>query len=636
MFTASLFPTRRHANARSRSLSRRSRNRRGPLRSRPLGLGQWERLGLGLGNHEQLEQRALMAADLGITISDAQVWYMPGGQAAYTVEVTNLGDATATDAVVSTALASQITQRTWTAAYSGGGTGPTVGAGNLATKVTLPAGAKATFTIQSTISPTATGSLVSTASVSLAGESVTGNNSASDTDQRVPRAVVVTDSGSADSTSLVRLVDPATGTVIAQAFAYEPDFKTGVRAVLADLDGSGKPHVVCVPNYGRDAEIVVFRQEISGSGAVTLVRDDRYSIQPFGPGYDRGLNIAAGDFDGDGLQDIAVAKAFGAGEVKIYRSTPAAAGGPLSLYRSFVPFPGGTGGASIAAADFGTFSGRSIVDAVRRDGKAELVVSAGVGSAPVVRIYNVAPAVPVVVDSIRPFAPGFLGGASVSVGSVNADSIPDVIVAQGRGGSSLVEVYDGRVAATANARLARFAAFANLPSKAAPVFATGVDANGDGRVDSIRTVQGGVGTAALRSYSTAGVLQSSTAALTGALDLAAPTVADATSFVTTSTGLKYKELVRGTGVSPTRDTDKVTVDYEGFLLDGTRFDGNNGTQFTLNGVIKGWTEGLKTMKVGGVTQFIIPANLAYGDAGSPPKIPGNATLVFYVKLNAVN
>jgi hypothetical protein len=244
--------------------------------------------------------------------------------------------------------------------------------------------------------------------------------------------------------------------------------------------------------------------------------------------------------------------------------------------------------------------------------------------------------VPGVVDSIRPFAPGFLGGASVSVGSVNADSIPDVIVAQGRGGSSLVEVYDGRVAATANARLARFAAFANLPSKAAPVFATGVDANGDGRVDSIRTVQGGVGTAALRSYSTAGVLQSSTAALTGALDLAAPTVADATSFVTTSTGLKYKELVRGTGVSPTRDTDKVTVDYEGFLLDGTRFDGNNGTQFTLNGVIKGWTEGLKTMKVGGVTQFIIPANLAYGDAGSPPKIPGNATLVFYVKLNAVN
>jgi uncharacterized repeat protein (TIGR01451 family) len=632
MSTSSLFPPRRPVGARDRSL----KNRRGVLRRRTPGLGRWEQLGLGLGTVEHLEQRALMAADLGITISDAQVWYMPGGQMAYTVEVTNLGDATATDAVVSTALASQITQRTWTAAYSGGGTGQTVGAGNLSTKVTLPVGAKATFTIQSTISPTATGPLVSTASVSLAGEAETGNNSASDTDQRAPRTVVVTDSASAGSTSLVRLVDPATGSVVAQAFAYEPDFKTGVRAVLADLDGSGKPHVVCVPNYGRVAEVVVFRQEISESGVVTLVRDPRYSIQPFGPGYERGLNLAAGDFDGDGFDDLAFAKAFGSGEVKIYRSTPTAADGPLSLYRSFTPFPAGTGGASIAAADFGTFSGRTVIDAVRRDGKAELVVSGGAGMAPIVRVYNVTPAVPVVVDSFRPFASGFLGGATVSVGSVNADSIPDVIVAQGRGGSSLVEVYDGRVATTANARLARFAAFANLPTKAAPVFATGVDTNGDGRVDSIRAVQGGVGTAALRSYSTAGVLQGSTASLAGALELAAPTVADATSFVTTSTGLKYKELVQGTGVGPTRDTDRVTVDYEGYLLDGTRFDGNNGTQFTLSGVIKGWTEGLKTMKVGGVTQFIIPANLAYGDAGSPPNIPGGATLVFYVKLNAVN
>jgi len=632
MSTSSLFPVRRSSDSRPRF----KRSRRGTLRGRTGGLGRWERLGLGMGDVEQLERRALLAADLGITISDAQVWYMPGTQTAYIVEVTNLGDATATDAVVSTALASQITQRTWTAAYSGGGSGQTVGAGDLATKVTLPAGAKATFTIQSTIAPSATGPLVSTASVSLAGEAVTGNNSASDSDQRVPRTVVVTDSASAGSSSSVRLVDPATGAVVAQAFAYEPDFKTGVRAVLADLDGGGKPYVVCVPNYGRVAELVVFRQEISDAGTVTLVRDPRYSLQPFGPGYDRGLNVAVGDFDGDGLQDIAVAKAFGAGDVKVYRSTPTAAGGPLSLHRSFTPFPGASGGASIAAADFGTFSGRTVVDAVRRDGKAELVVSGGVGMAPIVRVYNVDAAVPVVVDVFRPFAAGFRGGASVSVGSVNADSIPDVIVAQGRGGNSLVEVYDGRVAATANARLARFAAFANLPTKAAPVFATGVDANGDGRVDSIRTVQGGVGTAALRSYSTAGVLQGATAALTGALDLSALPVADDTSFVTTSTGLKFKELVRGTGVSPTNDTDRVTVDYEGFLLDGTRFDGNNGTQFTLNGVIKGWTEGLKTMKVGGITQFIIPANLAYGDAGSPPRIPGGATLVFYVKLNAVN
>jgi uncharacterized repeat protein (TIGR01451 family) len=145
------------------------------------GLTAWESLGHGVTGLEQLEARAMMAADLGIAISDAHVWYMPGTQTTYTVEVTNLGDATATNATVTTALASQITQATWTAAYSSGSSGPVIGAGNLNTPITLPAGVKATFTVVSTIGPTATGNLVSTASVALAGEANTANNSASDT-----------------------------------------------------------------------------------------------------------------------------------------------------------------------------------------------------------------------------------------------------------------------------------------------------------------------------------------------------------------------------------------------------------------------------------------------------------------------
>ena len=647
----SLFPSRSSATGLKRSV----RKRRGTLRSRRHGLGAWERLGLGFGDIEQLEQRSLMAADLVLSFNDNiaanvdRTFYSPASRVIYTLTVDNKGDATATDAEVTTSLASAITQKTWTAAYTGGAIGASTGTGDLNTKITLAANGKAVFTIVANVGVSATGNLVSTAQVAAAsGEANTADNSATDTDQFVPKSIAVADDAGWSSTSLVRLVNPATGAMVAQAFAFEPDFKTGVRTAVGDLDGDGKVEMVAVPNYGRVAELVVFRQNVASDGTVTLVKDARYNLQPFGPQYDRGLNLVVADFTGDGLNDVGVSKSYGTGDVKIYESTPAAASGPLTLYRSFVPFRAGTGGAAVAAADFGTVSGGRVVDAVRQDGKAELVVGSGAAMAALVRVYDVSNSVPAVVDTIRPFSAGFVGGLSVTAGLVNTDSTPDIIVSQGRGGSSLVEVYDGRLGTAANARLARFAAFSDLATRSAPVVTAGIDTDGDGRLDRFDVVQAGAGEASLRRYTTAGVRQGGLAGLAGSLEIAAPaalsqktvavgfpTALTDSSFTTTSSGLKYKQLVVGTGASPTKDSDKVTVDYEGYLLDGTRFDGNKGTQFTLSGVIKGWTEGLKTMQVGGITEFVIPANLAYGAAGSPPSIPANATLVFYVKLNSI-
>ncbi|MFP5458473.1 MAG: FKBP-type peptidyl-prolyl cis-trans isomerase [Bacteriovoracia bacterium] len=108
---------------------------------------------------------------------------------------------------------------------------------------------------------------------------------------------------------------------------------------------------------------------------------------------------------------------------------------------------------------------------------------------------------------------------------------------------------------------------------------------------------------------------------------------------TTASGLAYKVIKEGTGEMPGAE-DVVEVHYHGTLADGTVFDSSvdrgQTISFPLNRVIKGWTEGLQLMKVGGKTKFVIPADLAYGDAGAPPKIPGGATLVFEVELFKVS
>ena len=106
----------------------------------------------------------------------------------------------------------------------------------------------------------------------------------------------------------------------------------------------------------------------------------------------------------------------------------------------------------------------------------------------------------------------------------------------------------------------------------------------------------------------------------------------------TASGLIYRELKPGTGASP-KATDTVKVHYRGTLTDGKEFDSSYGGQpieFPLNRVIRAWTEGVQLMKVGGKAQLVCPANLAYGERGAPPDIPGGATLVFEVELLGIS
>ena len=108
--------------------------------------------------------------------------------------------------------------------------------------------------------------------------------------------------------------------------------------------------------------------------------------------------------------------------------------------------------------------------------------------------------------------------------------------------------------------------------------------------------------------------------------------------VTTESGLQYKVITMGTGKKPT-ERQKVNVDYEGHLIDGTVFDSSykrgQPSTFQVNQVIKGWTEALQLMPVGSKWELYIPYQLAYGDRATSAEIKPYSALIFTVELKGI-
>lgn len=152
-------------------------------------------------------------------------------------------------------------------------------------------------------------------------------------------------------------------------------------------------------------------------------------------------------------------------------------------------------------------------------------------------------------------------------------------------------------------------------------------------------IAGGAGVVLLASILFAGVLAISGESILNAEPKVEETFEgdDADKVVTTKSGLKYVDLKVGNGAEAKLGS-AVSVHYTGTLENGKKFDSSVDRKepFDLTigktSVIKGWTEGLQGMKVGGKRKLIIKPELGYGERGSPPVIPANAVLIFVVEL----
>ncbi len=145
--------------------------------------------------------------------------------------------------------------------------------------------------------------------------------------------------------------------------------------------------------------------------------------------------------------------------------------------------------------------------------------------------------------------------------------------------------------------------------------------------DDLREAAGGLHGGSAPGSATVGVSEP------GLVDADAPET-----FQETASGLRYRIRRNSDGAKPTAD-QSVTVNYRGWLDDGTEFDSSykrsEPTSFPLGGVIKGWTEGLQLIGVGGMLELEIPSELGYGANGSGGSVPPDATLHFIVELLSI-
>jgi len=313
-------------------------------------------------------------------------------------------------------------------------------------------------------------------------------------------ADIVTGAGVA---SHVKVFSGATGAESASFFAYTPSFTGGVRVASGDVNGDGVADVITGAGAGGNAHVKVFdgrtsaelrsflaypgfsggvfvaAGDVNGDGAADIVTGadagaashvkvfdggtgaELRSFLAYGA-FAGGVRVASGDVNGDGFADVITgAGAEGNAHVKVFDGRTSAE------LRSFLAYPGFSGGVFVAAGD------------VNGDGAADIVTGADAGAGPHVKVFDGTTGAEL--RSFFAYGAGFSGGVRVAAGDVNGDGFADIVTGAGAGAGPHVKVFDGR----SGAELHSF--FAYSPAFTGGVFVAAGDVGGDsaGRAGSL-------------------------------------------------------------------------------------------------------------------------------------------------------
>jgi hypothetical protein len=262
----------------------------------------------------------------------------------------------------------------------------------------------------------------------FAGQTISNINIAnkSVTVQPTTRLNAVGSGATSNGESVVR-VYRADGSFVTQ-FAPYPGFGGGVTVATGDVTGDGVEDLITGAGPGGGPHVRVFDgAALLSSGSAVQVPGPIGSFFAYAAEFRGGVNVAAGDVNGDGRADVITGAGMGGGPHVI--AYDAVTGARLASF--FAYDPNFSGGVSVAAGD------------ITGDGRAEIITGAGAGGGPHVKAFNVATGAPIVVREFFAYDAAFRGGVYVAAGDLNNDGLAEIITGAGASGGPHVEVFNG-------------------------------------------------------------------------------------------------------------------------------------------------------------------------------------------------